>query len=399
MSRKLLLLMFLALMIGTLNLASRVEKAEASGTIYIRPDGSIDPPLAPIQCNGSIYTLTNDVTSSEIRIMRNNIVLDGAGYIVTGWDINDGFCFGVSVVAKNVTVRNVHATNCYRGIHVAGSNGTVYGCNATNNNIGISTEQSYQYINIIANMISDNDMGISIGYYSDYNIISGNNMSSNTRNGIWLGYGVKHNLVSSNNITNNEKGVGLYVSSYNTISNNQILANTDSGIYLDTSPNNTISGNQILNNAHSGIDMWKSSNNTVAQNIILNHYQDGIRIDKSLDNIFIWNNITNNLRGAYLILSSGNIFNYNNFIDNTNNAPYFGADYSNSWSCNYWYDYTGFDVNDDGIGDTSYVINDYNKDNSPLIKAIPEFPSLLVLPLFMLVTLLAIIVNRRKHTA
>jgi len=36
-----LLLMLLALLISTLNLASRVEKAKANGTIYIRADGSI----------------------------------------------------------------------------------------------------------------------------------------------------------------------------------------------------------------------------------------------------------------------------------------------------------------------------------------------------------------------
>ena len=55
MKRNLLLLMLLALLIGTLNLASRVEKVKASGTIYLRADGRIDPPTANI-------TTTDDVT-------------------------------------------------------------------------------------------------------------------------------------------------------------------------------------------------------------------------------------------------------------------------------------------------------------------------------------------------
>jgi hypothetical protein len=48
------------------------------------------------------------------------------------------------------------------------------------------------------------------------------------------------------------------------------------------------------------------------------------------------------------------------------------SDSTNTWDCstdegNFWSDYTGQDINRNGIGDTPYVINVENKDNRPLI--------------------------------
>ena len=53
----------------------------------------------------------------------------------------------------------------------------------------------------------------------------------------------------------------------------------------------------------------------------------------------------------------------------------------------------------DTIWDGPYVIDANNKDNYPLMgqPTIPEFPSFIILPLFMIATLLAVIVYRRKH--
>jgi hypothetical protein len=51
------------------------------------------------------------------------------------------------------------------------------------------------------------------------------------------------------------------------------------------------------------------------------------------------------------------------------------------------------EINDSGLWDTPYFIDESNQDNYPVI---PEFPSFLILPLFMITTLLAVIVYRRQ---
>jgi hypothetical protein len=65
-----------------------VEALWTGGTIYIRADGSIDPPDAPITTSDNItYRLTDDIqiTSGDgIVIERDNIILNGSGHSITG---------------------------------------------------------------------------------------------------------------------------------------------------------------------------------------------------------------------------------------------------------------------------------------------------------------------------
>ena len=92
------------------------------------------------------------------------------------------------------------------------------------------------------------------------------------------------------------------------------------------------------------------------------------------------------------------------------NEVYLNQSNTNTWDNgypsggNYWSDYTDVDqysgpsqniTGSDGIWDHPYVIDENNKDNYPIV---PEFPSFLILPLFMIATLLAVVVYRRKHS-
>jgi len=53
----------------------------------------------------------------------------------------------------------------------------------------------------------------------------------------------------------------------------------------------------------------------------------------------------------------------------------------------------------DGIGDTPYVIDANSIDHYPLMNVfpIPEFPSTIAFPLFLLLLTLAIMIVSRKH--
>ncbi len=90
-------------------------------------------------------------------------------------------------------------------------------------------------------------------------------------------------------------------------------------------------------------------------------------------NIVMRNLIMNNKYGLYFCCGSENNIAFNNvFINNTK----YNADetLANIWDNgivgNYWDDYTGIDANDDGIGDTPYIIYDDNGDMFPLMKPI-----------------------------
>src|SRR5512135_1267353 len=61
-----------------------------SPAYIIKSDGSVDPSLAPIQRTGNTYTLTSDIVGYTIAIERDDVVLDGAGYTLTGVGTSTG---------------------------------------------------------------------------------------------------------------------------------------------------------------------------------------------------------------------------------------------------------------------------------------------------------------------
>ena len=93
------------------------------------------------------------------------------------------------------------------------------------------------------------------------------------------------------------------------------------------------------------------------------------------------------------------------FLNNTRNVqeprPEYTIFSTNIWDNgtvgNFWDDYHGTDNNNDGIGDTPYVIDGNNQDNYPLVEpyAIPEFPSWVILPLLFVVTLVGVIARNK----
>jgi parallel beta-helix repeat protein len=201
--------------------------------------------------------------------------------------------------------------------------------------------------------------GLRIGPYSDYATILGNNI---TDDALGLGYSLsitnaQNNTIYDNNITNNGGGISLYNSRGNSIYGNNILGNNAWGISIGiNSSNNTIYGNNLTNNFYGiGFDDL-SNNNTIYHNDFMNNYSQV-------------------------------------------HGPGIGNFWDNGSGGNYWSDYNGTDSNQDGIGDTPYIIDVNNTDHYPLMSqyVIPELPSLIVLPLFIIATLLAIVIYKRKH--
>jgi parallel beta-helix repeat protein len=354
--------MLTLLLIGMLTVAFDIQPVKASGTIYVRADGSVDQPTAPIQRNGDIYTLTGNITSDAdgIIIEADNITLDGTGFSIQG----TGSGAGIRLSGRsNVTVKNTTVISFFDGIDLI----------------------SASRVTLIGNNITANIWySIYLGSFSYDNGICGNSIA-NSRHGIYL-LDSYNTIISGNALTNNEWGIRLGYSSNNGIIGNNITANNDDGIWFDRSSNNSICENNIMNNSD-GILLVVSSNNSISGNNIMNN-QNGIWFYISSNNNSVsGNNITaNNQNGIILEQSSDNSVYHNNLKENVQQVDVESPSYPNGWDNgypsggNYWSDYTGVDcykgpyqneTGSDGIGDTPYIIDENNTDPYPLMKPYP----------------------------
>jgi len=143
-------------------LVLNVPVAKASGTIYIRADGSIDPPIAPIFSSDNVtYTFTDNIYDG-IVVERDNIIVDGAGYTVQG----SGTVTGVTLsLRSNVTVRDMEITGFIYGFSLYYSTGnTISGNNITNNTVGISFGVGASNNKLYHNSFIDNNLHVDIVY-------------------------------------------------------------------------------------------------------------------------------------------------------------------------------------------------------------------------------------------
>ena len=316
------------LFIGMLTLAFNIQPVKASGTIYIRADGSVEPDTAPISSVDNVtYTFTNNIYD-EIVVERNDIVVDGAGYTLQG--LGSGKGIELSSRSK-VTIKNMEIKGFGLGIWLQDSS---------------------------------------------HNNISGNNIGSGT--GVWL-ENSPNNIILGNNVTGSII-CGIRVSPNNTVSGNNIDSCQISIIVYE---NTTISRNTIVNGKF-GVQLSFCSNSILLGNNIANNWE-GIGLLCSANNTISGNNLINNHRGIHVFRSSNNKLFHNSFTDNTQQVYFSTHGYANVWDDgypsggNYWSDYNvrypdAQELDDSSIWDTPYVIDENNQDNYPLIEPWTPLP-------------------------
>jgi parallel beta-helix repeat protein len=260
-----------------------------------------------------------------------------------------------------------------------------------------------------------------------------------------------NSTITKNNIANNVHGILLCESSsYNTVSENNIAANNYYGVWL-LSSNNSIIGNNITANADIGILLWSSSNIIYHNNFVDNRRQVSTFALNVWDNGYpsggnFWSDYTGadvksgpyqNEAGSdgigdtpYVIVGS-NRDNYpltGMFSDFVATSEYHVQTICNSSISDFQFNGTAICFNATGEDDTtgfcricipralmnetykvfvngtevpcnllpcsntthSYLYFSYDLSTQEVI-VIPEFPSFLVLPLFMIATLLAVL--------
>ena len=305
----------------------------------------------------------NKVSGNTVNSNSYGIHLFHSTYTqISGNTANNNINNGIRLSSSNNNniSENTANNNVNNGIHLSYSNiNSISGNTVTNNSYGILLEDSSNSNVISGNIANNNSQAIyltNILDISNNNVISGNTLTNNS-------YGIlledSRNIKISKNIaTNNEYGIYLYESIYIHISGNSANNNSKNGIHLSYSNINNISGNTVTNNSY-GILLEDSSNNNVILGNTVTNNSYGILLEDNSNNKVSENTITNNSYGILIETGSDyNIIYKNTFFGNTINALDNGI--GNQWDYvslgNYWGDYLGADLNDDGIGDIPYDV-------------------------------------------
>jgi parallel beta-helix repeat protein len=280
MRKLVVLLLTFTLFLGVVTILTVPVKAV--GTVYIKSDGSIDPPSTPISTVDNVtYAFDADI-NDPIIIQRNDIILDGQAHILGG----TGSGYGIDLTrTNNVTIQNITIID--------------------------------------------------------------------------FAWAITSDMVGSSN---------------NKIVDNQLLNNGD-GIVLHSSSGYEIRGNNIATStSQDGIWLWNSSSNLIVENNIAMNLRYGICLGSfSENNLVIKNNITRNGNAGVSFDAYFNTIFHNNFENNTmqtagSTAQALVWDNGYIYGGNFWSDYNGTDFDDDGIGDTPYIIDENNIDHYPLIN-------------------------------
>jgi parallel beta-helix repeat protein len=186
--------------------------------------------------------------------------------------------------------------------------------------------------------------------------------SGNAKEGITLSN--RNNVTLKNFNITGFSFVGIHVENSSNIS---VIQNTFSNNYYDMrfeySSFSNISKNTLTNTGfNTGICLIHSDSITISENLMANT-GTSIEIWDSSSNKISRNNMTNNQRGMLLSASTNIMYYHNNFIDNAVSITIINSDASganfadNGKEGNYWSNYTGRDVNGDGIGEAPYFIH------------------------------------------
>lgn len=353
----------------------------------------------------STLKLEKGVHHGPIHIKVPGVTIVGApGAVITGDEVGSV----IVIEADNVTIKD---------LTIRGS-----GLSYTQADSGIGL-RSVNNTKIVGNTIEDCLFGIDV-FSGDQNLIEGNFISSKNLEIGLRGDAIRLWSVTNSKVLNNKWSFARDVVSWysskiefrgnegtdsrysihsmyskglkiqdNTFKRNQV------GIFLMYGSDFIISGNYI-ERAQGATGMGiglKETSNIIAQNNTINYSAVGVLVDNTPFNAgsrnwFYGNRFAFNGKGVVLSNDlDGGEFKRNVFVGNLHDVETENRRGSRSiWDKNYWDKYVGFDEDNNGIGDTPYIIRIYG---DSLRKSNPKSSLFYATPLFTLMGVIEEVAN------
>ena len=287
-----------------------------------------DYPIIDGELKGEIITITSD-----------NVTVDGLFIINVGTSYTEDYAAIRVKKSKNFIIQNVVLENLFFGIYIEKSSyGKIY------------------HNKIIGDAVQEYNSGNGIQLWYSNNIQIEHNYVEHVRDGIYLEF--SDDCIIKNNVSEQNLRYGLHFmfSNDDTYEDNT-FENNGAGVAVMFSKNIKMLNNTFKENwgtASYGM-LLKEINDA---EIIGNTFEEntiGINIEGSNRIIYKNNNFLNNgwaikVRGACYT----NSFVENNFLYNSFDISYNSKVNDNIFDRNYWSNYTGYDLDKDGVGDVPY---------------------------------------------
>jgi len=334
------------------------------------------PPLQPlIDAAAANAELTPEPgTYAGPVVIEKPLTLDGRGKVT----IDAGGKGSVIYLdTDNAVIRNLHLTNSGdshnnidAGVQVRGNFNVIKDNVIDDCLFGIDMQQSENNI-VRRNRISSKPMDLGVRgdsvrlWYSFNNKVTDNVVTGSRDMVVWYS---KDNLIARNTASGGRYALHFMYSKANIVEDNRYTDNSV-GIFLMYSDDVVVRNNTVTRAVGAtglGIGSKESSGLVIENNRLLNNAV-GLYLDVSPYQPDTTNRITNNLiayNGTGIEFHNdwtGNIIEANRFQDNLTQVTVRGGGGAarNRWQGNFWDDYTGFDRNGDGIGDTPYEAYSY----------------------------------------
>lgn len=297
----------------------------------------VTKPLSIIGEKGAVIDGKNK--GEIITIQTDSVTIDGLTIVNVGTSYTADYAAVRVVNSENFLIQNLTLKRLFFGIYLEKSR---------NGKVLKNT--------ILGDAVNEYNSGNGIQLWYCQNVVVDQNKVERVRDGIYLEF--SDGIEISNNHSKNNLRYGLhFMFSNNDIYKNNIFEDNGAGVAVMFSKQIKMYNNRFEKNwgtASFGL-LLKEINDAEISGNVFKENTIGINIEGSNRINYEHNDFINNgwaikVRGACYT----NIFRNNNFLSNSFDISYNSNLNDNEFVLNYWSDYTGYDLNKNGIGDIPY---------------------------------------------